>query len=56
METFFGKPINYWCELQAQAKKFNYDGLIEEIAVLKYKIRKYEECLELMLEYRERLK
>ena len=46
INSFMGKPIEYWVELDAYVKENMYDKLIEANVILKARIKELEERLE----------
>lgn len=46
---FMGKPLRYWLELDRQAQTLNYDSLVDQISVLRYKVDQYEKAAAMCL-------
>jgi len=49
-----GHSLEYWIELEKQAKSLDYDKLIEEIARLRAKVSFYESRIEEMNHFANR--
>jgi hypothetical protein len=52
LAKFMGYPVDYWLELQKQAKEMKTVGLIEEIAKLRGKLNFYESRIQQMEDMR----
>ena len=53
MDTFLGRPVKYWCELQIKfdkehARPLETADLLEEIALLRAKVSYYEDRIRQM--------
>mgnify|MGYP001573552995 CR=1 FL=1 len=60
-DTFFGRPIEYWTELQArfdkaQAQPLEVADLLQEVALMRGKISYYEDCIKQMAKIANLLK
>jgi len=43
IDTFMGKPIKYWIELDSYAKENMYDKLVEKICELEAEVNEWKE-------------
>jgi len=55
IDTFLGKPIKYWFELQRNAEKLYVVDYIAEIAELRAKVNFYEDRIEQINKFKEHL-
>jgi len=55
IDMLFGRPLNYWLELDLQAKENNQVDLILQNAQLRAKVSMYEENLNKMIAFKNRV-
>ena len=52
---FFGKPFDYWLELERQAKNLNATKLLDELAYMRARVSFYEERIDDMSKFKAHL-